>query len=97
LVVGKNGLKLRETSADAETVVPASPSDKTLYSGQGDARMLENGSLVVTGGPLGPIRGGRGAGGMRFEFAKLTMAGLGDLLAPHKDLRIVDMTGLKGA
>jgi len=98
LVVGRNGSKLRESAADADAPVPEKPGDTALYSGQGDARLLEGGGLVVTHGPLGPIRGGRGSdGGMRFEFLKLTMPGLADLVAPHEDHPVVDMTGLPGA
>jgi uncharacterized protein (TIGR03435 family) len=96
LIVGKNGSKLREASADADASVPASPGDRTMYSGQGDARMLEGGNVVVTGGTLGPIQVARGTRGLRMEFSKLTMGGLTELLAPHEDHPVVDMTNLRG-
>lgn len=35
--------------------------------------------------------------GLRVEFSKLTMAGLADLLAPHEDHAVVDMTNLPGS
>ena len=97
LVVGKNGSKLHEAGADADVPTPAAPGDRPLYSGQGEGRMLENGDIVVTGGPLGPMRGHMGPGGLRMEFSKLTMAGLADLLTPHEDHPVVDMTNLKGS
>jgi uncharacterized protein (TIGR03435 family) len=97
LVVGKNGSKLRESTAEADAPVPETPGSRPLYTPQGDARMLENGGFVVTGGAYGPMRGGRGPnGGMKIEFLKLTMPGLAEVLAPHVDRPVVDMTNLKG-
>lgn len=98
LVVGKNGFKLAQAAADADAPVPETSGGRALYSPQGDARMLDNGDLVVTGGAFGPIRGGRGANGsMKFEFLKLTMPALAEVLAPHVDHPVVDMTDLRGA
>ena len=98
LVVGKNGMKLPEAAPDADAPEPEPPGGRTLYSPQGDARVLDNGTLVVTGGTFGPIRGGRGStGGMKFQFLKLTMPALAELLMPHVDRPVVDMTNLKGS
>jgi uncharacterized protein (TIGR03435 family) len=97
LVVGKNGSKLQESTADADAPVPETPGSRELYTGQGEARMLPTGGFVVTRGPFGPMRGGRGAnGGMKIEFLKLTMPGLAEVLAPHEDRPVIDMTNLKG-
>jgi uncharacterized protein (TIGR03435 family) len=97
LVVGKNGSKLHESTAEADTLVPDTPGSHALYTPQGDGRMLENGGFVLTDGAYGPMRGGRGPkGGMKIEFLKLTMPGLADVLAPHVERPVVDMTNLKG-
>jgi uncharacterized protein (TIGR03435 family) len=97
LVVGKNGSKLQESTAEADAPVPETPGSRALYTPQGDGRMLKDGGFVVTGGAYGPMRGGRGPnGGMKIEFLKLTMPGLAEVLAPHVDRPVVDMTNLKG-
>jgi uncharacterized protein (TIGR03435 family) len=97
LVVGKNGSKLHESTAEADTLVPDTPGSRALHTPQGDGRMLENGGFVVTDGAYGPMRGGRGPkGGMKIEFLKLTMPGLAEVLAPHVERPVVDMTNLKG-
>ena len=97
LVVAKSGFKLKETTAVAEKVYPASPKDQPLYSGQGDARRLEDGTLVLTGGVLGPLtlipREDRVA---KIDMPKITIAGLIELVAPHQDRPVVDRTELKG-
>ena len=59
--------------------------------------MSENGDLTVTGGAFGSMRGGRGPEGFKLEFLNLTMPALAELLTPHVDHPVVDMTGLKGA
>ncbi len=97
LVVGKGGIKLRETSAEAEAPLPEDPAHREVYTPDGDARILGDGGFVTTGGLLGPMRGGRGStGGMKVEFFKLAMPGLAALLTPHSDHPVMDETGLKG-
>ena len=97
LVVGKNGPKLQESTAAADAPVPETPGSRELYTYQGEARTVPGGGFVVTSGPFGPMRGGRGPnGGMKIEFLKLTMPGLTEVLAPHEDRPVVDMTNLKG-
>src|SRR5260370_27868505 len=60
--------------------------------------MLRTGRLGVRDPATGPVRGGRGANGvMKFEYLKLTMPGLAELLTPHVDRPVVDMTNLKGS
>jgi uncharacterized protein (TIGR03435 family) len=97
LVVGKNGAKIKESTEGEDVPLPDRPGSRALYTPQGEARMEENGDVMVSGGPLGPIRGGRGAdGAMQMEMLRITMAGLAELVAPHVDRPVVDMTGLMG-
>jgi uncharacterized protein (TIGR03435 family) len=97
LVVGKSGSKLQESSGEADAPVPETPGSSPLYTPQGEGRMLANGGFVVTGGAYGPMQGGIGPnGGVKFEFLKLTMPALADVLTPHVARPVVDMTGLKG-
>ena len=96
LVVGKNGPKLQPGKGE-NLDFPDTPGTRELDTPQGEARMLGDGTFVARGGPLGPIRGGRGSsGGIHFEFLNLTMPGLADLVAPHMDRPVVDQTELKG-
>jgi uncharacterized protein (TIGR03435 family) len=97
LVSGKTGAKLQEAAADADAPAAERPGSRALYTPQGEASEL-NGNLVVTGGPFGPIRAGRGSQeGFKMEFLKLTMPGLAELLTPQVDRPVIDMTGLKGS
>jgi bla regulator protein BlaR1 len=98
LVVGKNGLKLRRSAAAADASVPEAPGSQPLLTPEGDARKLENGDIVITSGPYGPVHGGRGSNGaLRWEFSKLTMPALAALVTPHVDRPVVDMTNLQGS
>jgi len=96
LVVAKGGPKLQAPPPDADAPLPDTPGTKPLYTPQGEARMLEGGGFRIAGGELGAVRGGRGAG-MKFEFLKITMPALAELLAPHLDRPVVDRTNLTGA
>ncbi|HEY1341128.1 MAG TPA: TIGR03435 family protein [Bryobacteraceae bacterium] len=97
LVVGKNGSKLEKAAADANAPPPEAPGSQPLYSPQGEARMLDGGRLFVSGGSLGSIRGGRAANGaFGMEFLNISMPGLAEVLTPHLERPVVDMTGLKG-
>jgi uncharacterized protein (TIGR03435 family) len=98
LLVSKGGSKLRKSTADADAPVPETPGSRPLYSPNGEGRSFADGTLMLTGGAYGPIRGGRGAtGGMKWEFQKLTMPALAELLTPHVDRPVLDMTNLKAA
>jgi uncharacterized protein (TIGR03435 family) len=98
LVEGKNGQKLQAAAADADAPLPSTPGGRGLYTPGGEASVDANGNVAVTGGPLGPMRAGRGSGGgMKMDMLKITMSGLADLLTPHEDRPVVDMTNLKGA
>ena len=68
-----------------------------MYSPQGEGRILDGGGFVVVDRLLGTVRSGRGAsGGLKMEFLKLTMPALAEILTPHADRPVVDMTGLPG-
>jgi uncharacterized protein (TIGR03435 family) len=98
LVVGKNGAKLTQAAADVAPAVPESARANPLYTPQGDGYILDGGGFVVTDGAYGPIRGGRGAnGGMKMEFLKISMPALAEVITPHVDRPVVDMTDLKGS
>jgi bla regulator protein BlaR1 len=98
LVVGRSGLKLRRSAAEADAPVPEAPGSQPLLTPEGDARELENGDIVITSGPYSPMHGGRGSNGvMRWEFLKLTMPALAALVSPHVDRPVVDMTNLQGS
>jgi len=98
LTVGKNGQKLQAPAADADAPLPNAPGGRGLYTPGGEASVDANGNVAVTGGALGPMRGGRGSdGGMKMDMLKITMSGLADLLTPHEDRPVVDTTNLTGA
>jgi len=98
LVVGKNGQKLQPPAADADAPLPNAPGGRGLYTPGGEASVDADGNVAVTGGALGPLRGGRGSdGGMKMDMLKITMSGLADLIMPHEDRPVVDMTNLQGA
>jgi uncharacterized protein (TIGR03435 family) len=97
LVVGKNGQKLQPPAPDADAPLPNMPGGRGLYTPGGEASVDANGNVALTGGALGPMRGGRGAdGGMKMDMLKISMSGLADLLTPHGDRPVVDMTDLEG-
>ena len=98
LVVGKNGQKLQPAAADADAPLPNTPGGRGLYTPGGEAFADANGNVAITGGALGSMRGGRGSdGGMKMDMLKITMSGLADMLTPHEDRPVVDMTNLTGA
>ncbi len=96
LMVGKNGVRLRE--AGPAPKAPAPGGGAILYTPRGEGRTIEGGGFEVNDAEFGSVRGGRGPGGvMKFEFQRLAMSGLADLLTPHLDRPVVDRTGLKGS
>ena len=97
LVVGKSGPKLQPAAADADAPLPNTPGGRGLYTQDGEAYVDANGNASVVGGPLGPMRAGRGAdGGMKMDLLKITMPALAELLRPHEDHPVIDMTNLPG-
>jgi uncharacterized protein (TIGR03435 family) len=100
LVVGKNGPHLEEASPGAEAMAAkavAAPGGRGLYSGEGEAHMDDSGHATSTGAPWGPVTASPPMqGNPHFELLAVTMPGLAELLAPHEDRPVIDMTGLKG-
>ena len=97
LVVGRNGAKLQESTAAGDAPIPESPGSRPLYTPQGDGRTLADGTFVVSDVVFGPLRGGIGPNGMKIEFLGLTMPALAEVMTPHFDRPVIDMTNLKGA
>jgi uncharacterized protein (TIGR03435 family) len=96
LVVGRNGLKL-EKVADTSASVADDPGIEQAYTHSAQARRTGNGDAVIANGFYGPMRLGRGgAGGLQFEFQRLSMPALAALLTPHVDRIVVDETHLTG-
>jgi uncharacterized protein (TIGR03435 family) len=97
LVVGKGGLKPKESTPEPDGPIPASPSAIALYTPQGDAHMEKDGLPQITDGPFGPMRMAIGRDGtVQMELSRVTMQGLADLLCSNADRPVVDMTELKG-
>jgi len=93
LVVGKNGLKLKESVDD-----PATPK----AGGFADGPTATMGRITV-GKDGFPVLPGRGAtsimlmnGNARMTASKQSMATLAEMLSSQLDLPVVDMTGLAG-
>jgi uncharacterized protein (TIGR03435 family) len=91
LVVGKNGLKLKESAADADSG-GAAGNAQVRVSPNADGKGVQ-----VSGGQTGPARMSMGPGGtMHLELAQATPAMLADMLGRFVDRPVVDMTELKG-
>jgi uncharacterized protein (TIGR03435 family) len=91
LVVGKGGLKMKESPADADT------ADGSDANGGGRGAV----NVSATGGRGGvSVNLGNGSyysfANNRFEAKKLTMAALADSLTRYLDRPVVDLTELKG-
>jgi uncharacterized protein (TIGR03435 family) len=98
MVVGKGGLKLAGAAAGSDAPLGDTPGAKPLYTGgDGEARMLDGGGVVASGGPLGPVKMQHSAAGEQMDLAHVTIAGLVELIAPHAARPVIDATGLKGA
>src|SRR5579883_1991981 len=97
LVAAKGGVKLQEAEPAANSPKPELPGSRPLYTPDGEARMTAQGRPEITSGPYGPIRvdpvGGESS---RMEFEAITMAGLAEVIAPHQDRPVIDMTGIPG-
>jgi uncharacterized protein (TIGR03435 family) len=100
LVVGKNGLKMKESPPEPDT--PAAdangptPPPAATPDGQVSIRQ-EGGGAMISGGPNGNVRMTMGENGsMRMEMSKVSMRRLADVLTPFMDRPVIDMTELKG-
>jgi uncharacterized protein (TIGR03435 family) len=98
LVIGKNGSKLKTSTAKANALVTDDAGGRTLNTPYGEAHMGENGVWQIREGPYGPIRMsmGQNVGTTQVDFLRITMPGLAEALTPSVDRVVVDETGLKG-
>jgi uncharacterized protein (TIGR03435 family) len=108
LVVGKNGIKMKEVEPDATTPAapaadggePAKPGGIVVGAGENQMKINPNSDgkgATIAGGPFGQMKVSMGeAGMMRMEFAKLSMAELSEMLSRFTDRPVIDMTELKG-
>jgi len=108
LIVGKTGSKLKEAAPEADA--PAADSSKpdgaiVMNTGQGEVRIQQEGGgrgmgrggATVSSPQFGKMKIGMGDDGqMHLEAAKITMAGLAELLTSFVDRPVLDMTELKG-
>ena len=104
LVVGKNGLKMKEAAPEPDAPAPsAGDSGKgfSVETGQGTVRVSGNPQgrgVLLPAGAVGAMRIAMGQDGtMRMESDRMTMTAMVEMLARFTDRPIVDMTGLKGA
>ena len=94
LVVGKGGPKLKEAAPDPEG---AKDGDSAAANQSNGVRMSRDSKgFMVSGGRGGAVRVQMQAGGMHYEFAKMSMSGLADMLSTFLDRPVIDMTELKG-
>jgi len=100
IVIAKNGPRLEPASPDADAQAAkamTAPGGRGMYTGEGEAYMDSDGRAMTTGASWGPVIANPPRdGGPLFDLMAISMAGLADLLAPHEDRPVVDMTGLKG-
>jgi len=100
LVVGKNGPHLEDASPDADAMAAkavAAPGGLGLYSGEGEAHLDDSHHATSIGAPWGPVTASPPTqGDPDFQLLAVTMPGLVELLAPHEDRPVIDMTELKG-
>jgi uncharacterized protein (TIGR03435 family) len=109
LVVGKAGTKLKDASPEPDAPVPDSASTMVLNNGTGQVRISQDagrgggpggrgGSMSISSPQFGTMKMQMGEdGAMHLEAAKITMAGLAELLTNFVDRPVLDMTELKGA
>ncbi len=107
LVVGKTGAKLKDTSSEADTPLPDAPGAMVLNNGTGQVRISQDagrggggrgGSMSISSPQFGTMKMQMGEdGAMHLEAAKITMAGLAELLTSFVDRPVLDMTEMKGA
>jgi uncharacterized protein (TIGR03435 family) len=109
LAVGKDGPKLKESTATAEPIdenAPLKPGERQMDGPSGPIRMTTNadGSITMNMGAKGTmtVRVDGQAQTMHLESSMVTMAGFADMLTMHTHIaggggrQVVDMTGLKG-
>jgi uncharacterized protein (TIGR03435 family) len=103
LIVGKGGVKLKESEPDVPPPETApEPKKGETVIGQGTSQVRISGDMqsgkgmVVNGGPQGQMRMAMADGKMHMEAAKMSMAMLAEFATRFVDRPVVDMTELKG-
>ena len=110
LVVGKNGLKMKESPPDADKPAADAEANRSapgpgggrgvtaISTPDGQFKMRQEGrGAVISGGPNGNMRMSMGDNGnMHLEMSKMAMPQLADLLTRFMDRPVVDMTELRG-
>jgi len=107
LVVGKGGVKLKESTIAALPIdedAPLKPGEMKMDTPDGPARMTRNpdGSGTVNMGTKGTFTQKMDGQNLRIEASTITMAGFADMLTQMMQIggastrQVVDMTGLKG-
>jgi uncharacterized protein (TIGR03435 family) len=107
LIVGKGGLKLKESPPDPEPPKegdapppPAKEQKGVTTMTVGDQKMeikqTANGGAEIKTGAAGKMKMTMVDGHMRMEMEKMTMAGLAEALSRFVDKPVVDMTDIKG-
>ena len=98
LVVGKNGVKMKEAPPDADKPAPAGDDAKNGDTGapRPNIRTDGRGGTTISGGPNGTTRITTGDGVIHIESSKMIMAQLVVQLTQFMDHPVFDMTNLKG-
>jgi uncharacterized protein (TIGR03435 family) len=107
LIVGKSGLKLKESPPDPapakEGDAPAPPAKEekgvtTMTVGDQKMQIKQTGenSAEIRTGAAGGMKMTMVEGHMRMQWEKMTLAGLAEALSRFVDKPVVDMTDLKG-
>jgi uncharacterized protein (TIGR03435 family) len=106
LVVGKTGAKLKDTSSDPDAPLPDAAGTVVMNTGNGQMHVTQDagrgggrgGSMSISSPQFGTMKLQMGEdGAMHLEAAKITMAGLAELLTSLVDRPVLDMTEMKGA
>jgi uncharacterized protein (TIGR03435 family) len=97
MVVGKAGVKMKESEADAALPDGSAPNPAVTGSSSVSISQTKGGAVVSDGqGKQQKMSVSPDGKMMRMEASKITMAELAEGLSPISDHPIVDMTGLKG-
>jgi uncharacterized protein (TIGR03435 family) len=106
LVIGKNGLKLKESPPDPEapkegdTPAPPTKEEKgvmTINTGSDKIQVKQTSDgATMKMGANGTMKMTMADGHMRMELSKMNMAGLAEALSRFVDKPVMDMTDLKG-
>jgi uncharacterized protein (TIGR03435 family) len=107
LIVGKGGLKMKESEPDppaasTPTDPPAEPKKGETVMGQGSGQVrvsgnMENGKgITIKGGPMGQMHMTMADGRMHMEAEKMSMTTLIETLTRFLDRPVIDMTELTG-